>query len=143
MRTRNLLVGPAIVLLAAMVGCSSDQNVENYSTQSGGADYMENGSYMTDSSIGSVMTTPRGMTVYTYDKDQSGVSNCYGECASHWPPVTASPSATPYGNMTIINRSDGHRQWAYNGMPLYTYVDDTNTGDVIGDNEGGVWHVVQ
>ena len=36
----------------------------------------------------------QGMTDYTYDKDQLGVSNCY-ECASHWPPVTASPKAMP------------------------------------------------
>jgi predicted lipoprotein with Yx(FWY)xxD motif len=143
MKTRNLLIGSAIVLLGVVLGCSSDRNVEGYSTQSGGADYMENQSYMTDSSVGSVMTTPQGMTVYTYDKDQPGVSNCYGECASHWPPVTASANALPYGNMTIINRTDGRRQWAYNGMPLYTYVDDTNMGEVAGDNEGGVWHVVQ
>jgi predicted lipoprotein with Yx(FWY)xxD motif len=143
MKTRILLLGPAILLLGALVGCSSDRNADNYSTQSGGADYMENESYMSDSSIGSVMTTPQGMTVYSYDKDQPGASNCYGECASHWPPVTASSNAVPYGNMTIINRSDGRRQWAYNGMPLYTYVDDTSTGDVTGDKEGGVWHVVK
>jgi predicted lipoprotein with Yx(FWY)xxD motif len=104
---------------------------------------MENQSYMSDSSVGSVMTSPQGMTVYTYDKDQPGVSNCSGECASHWPPVTASPSAMPYGNMTIINRTDGRRQWAYNGKPLYTYVDDMSVGEVTGDNEGGVWHVVR
>jgi len=126
-----------------LAGCSSDRNVDNYSTQSGGVDYMESNTYMADSSVGPVMTTPQGMTVYTYDQDTPGVSNCYGECATHWPPVTASAAAQPYGNMTIINRSDGRRQWAYNGRPLYTYVDDTKGGDAMGDKEGGVWHVVQ
>lgn len=143
MKTRKLGIGSAIVMLGAVIGCSSDRNVENYSTQAGGADYMENQTYMADSSAGSVMTSPQGMTVYTYDKDQPGVSNCYGECAEHWPPVAASSTAKPYGNMTIISRTDGMQQWAYNGMPLYTYVDDTQMGDVTGDNEGGVWHVVQ
>jgi hypothetical protein len=55
----------------------------------------------------------------------------------HWPPVIASPDAMPYRNMTIINRSDGRRQWTYNGMPLYTHADDANACDVRGTNEGG------
>ena len=134
----------SFILVGSLMGCSSDdRDVENYSTNSGGADYMESGNYMGESSIGTVMTTPRGATVYTYDQDQAGVSNCYGECATHWPPVMASPNAAPYGNMTIITRTDGRRQLAYDGMPLYTYVDDSAAGDVTGDSKGGVWHVVR
>ena len=143
MMSRKLALCSALVALGVMVGCSSDRNMEGYSTQSGGIDYLETQDYIADSSIGPVLTNPQGMTVYTYDNDQSGASSCYGECASKWQPVGASPTATPYANMTIIERTDGRRQWAYNGMPLYTYADDTTMGDVRGDNEGGVWHVVQ
>jgi predicted lipoprotein with Yx(FWY)xxD motif len=38
---------------------------------------------------------------------------------------------------------DGSPQWAYKGMPLYTYVKDVKTGDKNGDGVGGVWKVVQ
>ncbi len=26
------------------------------------------------------------MTLYTFDKDEKGVSNCYDDCAAKWPP---------------------------------------------------------
>jgi predicted lipoprotein with Yx(FWY)xxD motif len=45
--------------------------------------------------------------------------------------------------MTLVSRTDGLRQWAYDGKPLYTYHEDAMRGDVEGDNEGGVWHVVR
>jgi predicted lipoprotein with Yx(FWY)xxD motif len=43
---------------------------------------------------------------------------------------------------SIIDRSDGTSQWAYNGMPLYLYHDDAAPGDAEGDGKGGVWHIV-
>jgi predicted lipoprotein with Yx(FWY)xxD motif len=98
---------------------------------------------MRSSTDGEILTTPDGRTVYTYDKDSSGVSNCYNECAEKWPPVTAASDARPVGRMTIIERTDGTRQWAYNGMPLYLYQSDSAAGDVTGDDVGGVWHVVR
>ena len=45
--------------------------------------------------------------------------------------------------MTLIARSDGRVQWADNGRPLYTFVRDTNSGDIKGDNYNNVWHVVR
>ena len=27
------------------------------------------------------------MTLYTFDKDEKGVSNCYDDCAAKWPPL--------------------------------------------------------
>jgi predicted lipoprotein with Yx(FWY)xxD motif len=38
-------------------------------------------------SMGNVLADPKGMTLYTFDKDTSGKSNCNGECAEYWPPV--------------------------------------------------------
>jgi predicted lipoprotein with Yx(FWY)xxD motif len=97
---------------------------------------------MTDSEIGPVMTTPQGMTVYTFDNDQPRQSNCYQACAKHWPPVTADSYAREYGLTSLIYRADGQRLWAYGGSPLYTYVEDGVRGDVKGDDIGAVWHVV-
>ena len=140
---RTLALSSLIML--AVAGCSSNTyDTNKNSNQATNADYMSsNSGYMGSTSIGSVMTTPNGMTVYTFDKDQTGASNCYGECATHWPPVMAAGDAQAYGHMTLVSRNDGQRQWAYDDKPLYTYHDDAMRGDVEGDNLGGVWHVVR
>lgn len=81
-----------------------------------------------------------GMTVYTYDPDAPGVSNCNGGCARAWPPVPAPASVeAPY---SAITRADGSKQLAYENHPLYTYVGDSKPGDTTGDGLGGVWHIV-
>src|SRR5476649_1831236 len=38
----------------------------------------------TDATKGNYMTDSKGMTLYTYDKDTKGVSNCYGGCVKVW-----------------------------------------------------------
>ena len=138
-----------VLAVALLAGCSTgSDDMGNYNTQSGSsgstdsADYNQSGTYMTDTSAGSLMTSPQGMTVYTFDKDQVGTSACYGDCATKWPPVIGA-NAQEYGDMTLITRTDGQRQWAYDGKPLYTYHEDAAAGDVKGDNVGGVWHVVK
>ena len=89
------------------------------------------------------MTNSKGMTVYTFDKDSGGKSMCNGPCATNWPPVMAGPDAKPSGDMTIITRDDGSKQWAYKGMPLYTFAKDTKAGDMMGNGVNNVWHVVK
>ncbi len=96
-----------------------------------------------DTSAGKVLVDAKGMTLYTFDKDESGKSNCSGECAKAWPPAMAMESDKPVGDLTIIKRDDGSMQWADGGKPLYTFVKDQNPGDVTGDNVGTVWHVVK
>lgn len=34
-----------------------------------------------------IYTDANGMTLYTYDKDETGKSNCYDKCATNWPPL--------------------------------------------------------
>jgi predicted lipoprotein with Yx(FWY)xxD motif len=93
-------------------------------------------------SMGNVLADPKGMTLYTFDKDTPGKSACTGECATYWPPVGASASDKPVGDLTVIKRDDGTMQWADHGKPLYTYVKDKAPGDVMGDKVNGVWHAV-
>jgi predicted lipoprotein with Yx(FWY)xxD motif len=88
------------------------------------------------------MTTPAGMTLYTFDKDAAGKSNCEGQCAPYWHPLLASQGSTATANMTLVERSDGQIQWATaNGMPLYTYADDESPGDEKGNNFHNRWRV--
>ncbi len=67
---------------------------------------------------GSVLTDPKGMTLYTFDKDTDGKSACNGPCAANWPVLKAEASDKAEGGYTIIARDDGPKQWAYKGKPL-------------------------
>jgi predicted lipoprotein with Yx(FWY)xxD motif len=93
-------------------------------------------------SKGDVLTDARGMTLYIYDKDSKGMSNCYGDCAEDWPPFTAKADAGASGPYSLVVREDGQKQWAINGMPLYYWEDDTARGQATGDGVDGVWHVI-
>lgn len=51
-------------------------------------------------------------------------------CAQKTPPFVASVDAKPVGKWTFFARTDGQRQWAYNGRAVYTSVRDLRPGDV-------------
>ena len=104
-------------------------------------DYVPN--FMASTSVGRVMTTPEGATLYTFDKDLISKSTCYADCAIQWPPLIAGRQSQPYGRMSLVSRDDGRWQWAYDGKPLYTYSEDETFGDVKGENIDGLWHVVR
>ena len=96
-----------------------------------------------DTAAGKVWTDDKGMTLYTYDKDAKGKSNCNDQCAKAWPPFAAPADAKADGKWTIIDRADGTKMWAYNDKPLYTFARDKKAGDITGDKAGGVWHVAK
>jgi predicted lipoprotein with Yx(FWY)xxD motif len=141
MMVLKMIAASSAVIAAGLAGCQTGNDKGMQDTTH--ANYMPSGNYMRDTAAGRILTTPDGMTVYTFDNDSPGSSSCYGECAEEWPPVTASSEAQPFGEMSIIERTDGTRQWAYDGKPLYFYHDDTAPGEMEGDGEGGVWHVVK
>ncbi len=86
---------------------------------------------------------PNGNTLYVYGKDSGGTSACYDQCATNWPPLAVAPNAKAMGDYTIVTRTDGTRQWAYRGQPLYYFVRDAKSGDMAGDGVGGQWKVVR
>jgi predicted lipoprotein with Yx(FWY)xxD motif len=87
-----------------------------------------------------VLTNDKGMTLYTWDNDKVGVSNCYDKCAVNWPPALAAAGATADGDFTLVDRTDGTKIWAYKGWPLYLWIKDTKPGDTTGDGVGNTWH---
>jgi predicted lipoprotein with Yx(FWY)xxD motif len=98
----------------------------------------------TSTTLGPILVAENGMTLYVYNKDTAGVSNCTGQCLVEWPaytpaagaPLTAGPGVT--GTLGTITRTDnGATQLTYNGMPLYFFVQDTAAGDATGQNQGG------
>ena len=88
-----------------------------------------------------VYTDANDMTLYTFDKDAAGKSNCDAGCLAKWPAFKAEAGAMADGDWTVVDASDGTKMWAHKGKPLYTFVDDKKAGDVTGDGVGGVWHL--
>ncbi len=95
--------------------------------------------------LGSFLTGFNGMTLYTFTKDTAGVSNCSGQCAVNWPPLTIRngesvlPGKGVLGGLGLIKRADGPSQITYNGWPLYYWIKDAKPGDTTGHNVGTVW----
>lgn len=100
---------------------------------------------LTEVTIGDAkaLADAKGMTLYTFDKDKDGVSACYDDCATKWPPAKAPESAKAEGDYGVTERKDNSYQWTYKNMPLYTYVEDKKAGDATGDGVGGVWHIAR
>jgi predicted lipoprotein with Yx(FWY)xxD motif len=94
-----------------------------------------------DTSKGKALVDAKGMTLYTFDRDAAGKSNCNGQCAQNWPPLMATAGAAASGDWSVVTRDDGSKQWAYKGKPLYLWVKDTKPGEVTGDGVNNVWHV--
>jgi predicted lipoprotein with Yx(FWY)xxD motif len=101
-------------------------------------------------SLGKILVTAQGRTLYLFAPDKRGKSTCYGSCASYWPPllVTGKPTAGTGVKASLLGvtvRKDGKHQVTYNGHPLYAYVGDTAAGKTSGeglDLSGGLWWVV-
>lgn len=96
-----------------------------------------------DTAIGPVLADGKGMTLYIFDKDEAGKSNCAGECARNWPPLLAGGDAKAIGDWSVVDRGDGTKQWAYKGKPLYLWVNDSKPGDTSGDGVRGIWHAAK
>lgn len=127
MHIRSLILGAtALALLAA----------PTFAT-----DYLGGTVKSTDIGGQQVLTDANGMTLYIFDKDTAGVTNCYDSCAEKWPPLFAEETAAAEGEFTVIERTDGTMMWAYKDMPLYYWVNDKEAGDITGDGVGGVWHL--
>jgi predicted lipoprotein with Yx(FWY)xxD motif len=94
-----------------------------------------------ETSKGKALIDINGMTLYVFDRDASGKSNCNGPCAVNWPPLVADTDAKAAGDFAFITREDGRKQWAYKGKPLYTWSKDKNPGDTNGDGVNNVWHI--
>jgi predicted lipoprotein with Yx(FWY)xxD motif len=110
---------------------------------SGAAALADTGIKTGDSALGPVLTDAEGMTLYTFDKDEGGVSVCYDKCAVNWPPLVAPAGAEADDDVGIIERTDGTMQWIYYGKPLYLWIKDAAPGDVTGDGVNEVWHVAK
>jgi mono/diheme cytochrome c family protein len=104
--------------------------------------------------LGTFLTDNRGYTLYTYTKDRPGVSQCTGNCAYLFKPLTVSDSVQPAlaagipGKLMEIKRTDGTLQVTYSNppnydrIPLYTYYGDTQPGQTQGNAYQNQWETI-
>jgi predicted lipoprotein with Yx(FWY)xxD motif len=102
------------------------------------------------SSAGSFLANGSGQAIYLWMKDGKNSSACSSACAGAWPPVTTTGALTASGgvnqaDLSTFTRSDGSKQVAYDGHPLYYFVGDSAPGEVKGqgsDGFGAKWWLV-
>jgi predicted lipoprotein with Yx(FWY)xxD motif len=100
--------------------------------------------------LGKVLATSSGRTLYLFLKDKHAKSACYGQCAVYWPPLMKKGAllAGPGVKAKLLGttkRKNGKRQVTYNGHPVYLYKLDSSAGEVSGQGQnffGGKWFVV-
>jgi predicted lipoprotein with Yx(FWY)xxD motif len=102
------------------------------------------------SDYGRILADGKGRALYLFTSDRTS-SNCYGDCATAWPPYVVRSAPTGVGGVTAAKigttqRNDGSLQVTYAGHPLYYYVGDRSPGEVncqAAVEFGGLWYVVR
>lgn len=95
--------------------------------------------------LGDVLVDEDGSTLYAFDGEpEEDATACPVEqqpCRETWRPLLAPRLATKMADFTAVSRANGDRQWAFRGLPLYTFADDRESGDAKGEGTASRWHV--
>ena len=85
-------------------------------------------------SLGKVLATSTGRTLYLSTADTRNHSNCTGACASAWPPLKTKgkPVAGMGVRQSLLGQTTKH-QVTYNHHPLYRWSGDTKAGQTTGE----------
>ena len=164
-RQRSFLILIAAALASvALVACGGDDDDSgdaggaaetNAATASGAGG--ETVAVRSIDGAGEVFVDEQGAALYTNDRDTASKIACTGECTSIWIPLAAPSGGKPtagdpslQAELGVVERPDGASQVTYDGMPLYTFVEDGGpgrvTGDGLADSFAGtdfVWTVAQ
>ena len=144
LHTKRAILAIAIlpVLAIGLAACGGSSSSDSTTSVAGDT-------VATNSISGSdVLVDSSGAGLYTNDMDSGSKIACRGRCLTEWvplaPPTQGQPSSTDSAVETklgTVKRPDGTTQVTFNGMPLYTFVEDSSgqvTGDGFADSFGGV-----
>jgi predicted lipoprotein with Yx(FWY)xxD motif len=92
-----------------------------------------------------VLTTTKGLTLYSLGIERNGKLACLGTCLQVWHPLLIGAGKKPTGPVKLgtVKRPDrGKPQVTYRGMPLYTFSGDGVPGQTNGNGvtDVGIWH---
>lgn len=100
--------------------------------------------------LGQYLTDADGRTLYFFEGDSKGKSNCYKYCAEKFPPFTTkgalkAGSGIAAANLGTMKRSTGETQVTYDGHPLYYFTNDMQPGNTSGHSariSGESWFAI-
>jgi len=102
--------------------------------------------------LGKIVADDKGFTLYRFDNDTAKPpkSNCEKDCATAWPPATATVAdlkqletvGVDAKLIGTVDRSDGAKQLTIAGWPVYRYFNDSAPGDTNGQGAGNRWFAV-
>ena len=156
-KVRIRIGGAAAVVAITLVvtACGSAQSGSSASSASGnapaaGATANAVSVGTATGSAGTYLVGASGRPLYLWVADSHGKSVCAGACAQAWPPLTTTSAPVAAGGVTMsqlstVDRSDGVKQVAYDGHPLYYFAGDTSKGSLTGqgsDEFGAKWWLV-
>jgi predicted lipoprotein with Yx(FWY)xxD motif len=137
--SRTLLgVCGAMVISVIAAACSSSSATPTSATQGGGAATASLVSTTNNAKLGTILVNNKGFTLYTL----SGNAPCDAACSAVWPPLLVAGSATPnLGGVSGLGTVavSGGKQVTYNGMALYTFVQDKSAGQANGQGLKDTW----
>ena len=146
----------AVTLILLAAACSGDGYASTGTGSNGAAPTTPSGPRpaakvdLRTSSLGEILVDGQGRTLYLFEADKAGKSECNGGCASAWPPYLGGGNQQAGTGVTgallgTTIRRDGATQVNYGGHPLYHYAGDKQPGDVTGqalDQFGAKWYAL-
>ena len=148
-RSKARIASAVLVVLTAVLAASAGYSFESSNitayAQMSSPQYSVN--VATNPGIGSYLTNATGFSLYTFWRDSptNGTSRCTGICLQKWPAFYATNLTVPpqlsATSFSVITRPDGSKQLAYNGWPLYYFINDTKPGDTNGQGVAMLWSV--
>ncbi|MGH8777248.1 MAG: COG4315 family predicted lipoprotein [Jiangellaceae bacterium] len=135
----------ALALLFAACG-DDDDGADDATTDTTAAAASDATVDVANTSLGDVLVDAQGFTLYVFDMDEPGTSNCSGECLDSWPPAIVDEGFEVADGLDqamfgTIDAPSG-TQLTVNERPLYTFAADAAPGDVNGQAVRGVWWAV-
>jgi predicted lipoprotein with Yx(FWY)xxD motif len=137
---RSAAVLPAVAAgLLALAACGSGGSTSSSTTSPASS----SGTTVTVSDAGgmTVLATSSGRTLYSSDQEKGQALCTSGDCTAIWAPLTVPAGQSPTASggvakdLTTVKRSDGTRQVAFDGRPLYTFTLDHGAGQVNGNGQ--------
>jgi predicted lipoprotein with Yx(FWY)xxD motif len=95
----------------------------------------------------SVLANLKGRTLYSLSVEKHGKFICTGGCLSVWHPLLVPKGVKPKGPVPLgtVERPEGKTQVTFGGRPLYSFAEDTRSGETGGEGikDVGTWHAAR
>lgn len=100
-------------------------------------------------SLGRVVVSASGRTLYHYTDESKGKIACSAACLKQWPALLVKSGAKPVAGagvtaskLGVVKRPDGAFQVTYGGFGLYLYAGDSKVGQANGEALENSWYAV-